>query len=351
MYAHVTKLNTDNGVVVWRGTDGSGTGVFGQVLTIPVSGTPTKVGTEFQINSYTLNDQGYSASCAVSDDHFIVTWSSAGQDGSGYGIYSQLFKFQAGTSPTKVGSEFRVNTFNTGLQGSPTITAVNDGFMITWHTEFLDSSSFAVYGKLFQFLPDTQPRAIGEEFQINTFFQNGQLSPMIAKVGPTQVLVAWISESQGTTDNDIFGQLFKINMTNFPPITTTTAAPDDDSGSSGLSSGAKAAIGIFSAIGFLYVCCGAAKSRSGGGGSSGPSITPADREANETAEWAEYRAEQAKEETDRKARKSIVKELRALEHKGVTPGPHYYPDNSGDTADHNRAKKLNQSPRQNHGCD
>ena len=42
---------------------------------------------------------------ALADGGFVVTWTSDGQDGSGYGIYGQRYAADG----TAVGSEFRVN--------------------------------------------------------------------------------------------------------------------------------------------------------------------------------------------------------------------------------------------------
>ena len=49
------------------------------------------MGSEFRVNTYTSNDQLYSSVTALADGGFVVTWSSYGQDGSGYGIYGQRY--------------------------------------------------------------------------------------------------------------------------------------------------------------------------------------------------------------------------------------------------------------------
>jgi len=47
-------------------------------------------GTEFQVNSYTANAQYSPSVIALSTSHFLVTWSSKEQDGSGSGIYGKI---------------------------------------------------------------------------------------------------------------------------------------------------------------------------------------------------------------------------------------------------------------------
>ena len=74
--------------------------------------TALRSGSEFRANTYTSSDQIYSSVTALNDGGFVVTWSSEGQDGSGYGIYGQ--RYAADGSP--VGDEFRANTYTTNAQ-------------------------------------------------------------------------------------------------------------------------------------------------------------------------------------------------------------------------------------------
>src|SRR5688572_1698217 len=77
--------------------------------------TASPVGTEFRVNTFTTGAQRTVAEAPQSlatdaDGEFVVTWSSDGQDGSGYGIFAQRYN-AAGTAS---GTEFRVNAFTTG---------------------------------------------------------------------------------------------------------------------------------------------------------------------------------------------------------------------------------------------
>ncbi|MEQ1670666.1 MAG: hypothetical protein ABL893_07405, partial [Hyphomicrobium sp.] len=53
--------------------------------------TPTPIGNDIQVNTTTANDQLYSSVTALADGGFVVTWTSLGQDGSGWGIYGQRY--------------------------------------------------------------------------------------------------------------------------------------------------------------------------------------------------------------------------------------------------------------------
>ena len=58
-----------------------------------------KIGPEFQVNTYTDNDQRNPSVTELSGGGFVVTWNSDGQDGSDYGIYGRLFEIKDKAMP------------------------------------------------------------------------------------------------------------------------------------------------------------------------------------------------------------------------------------------------------------
>lgn len=61
--------------------------------------------------------------------NFVVVWESQGQDGSGAGIFAQRFAADG----SRIGSEFQVNSYTTGDQSGPQVAAGNAGdFIVTW---------------------------------------------------------------------------------------------------------------------------------------------------------------------------------------------------------------------------
>ena len=67
---------------------------------------------------------------------------SSGQDGSGFGVYAQRYN----ASGAAVGSEFRVNTTTASNQSAPSVAVDADGdFVVAWQSSGQDGSSFGVY--------------------------------------------------------------------------------------------------------------------------------------------------------------------------------------------------------------
>jgi hypothetical protein len=132
-----------NFVVVWSssGGDGSGSGVFGQLFT--AGGSP--VGSNFQVNTYTTLNQSSPAVAANLSGEFVVAWSSPGQDGGGYGVFGQRFGADGGTA---VASEFRINRTTAADQFGPAMATAGSGrFVAAWSSSGQDGSGSGVYGQ------------------------------------------------------------------------------------------------------------------------------------------------------------------------------------------------------------
>ncbi|MCE9604990.1 MAG: DUF4347 domain-containing protein, partial [Planctomycetia bacterium] len=186
-----------NFVVAWtsNGQDGSGAGVYAQRFDT----TGNKVGGEIQVNSTTANDQLHASVAADSSGNFVVVWESLLQDGAGYGIFAQRFDASGNT----VGGEFQVNTTTFSDQRSP--SAAMDGagnFVITWSSFGQDGSGYGVYGQRY----DASGAAQGSEFQIGTATTGDQDYSSATFTGTGDFIVTWTGQDADATG--IFAQRF-----------------------------------------------------------------------------------------------------------------------------------------------
>lgn len=99
--------------IVWSSNaqDGANGGIYGKIVTI--NGIESV--SEFRINTETVNDQSVPSIATSSNGNSLVAWQSNLQDGSAYGIYAQIVS----ETGSKVGSEFRVNTYTDSDQKAP----------------------------------------------------------------------------------------------------------------------------------------------------------------------------------------------------------------------------------------
>jgi hypothetical protein len=185
-------------VVVWESADGNGVGVSGQAF--DASGVPR--GAEFQANTFTSGHQFW-AELAFSPPGFVVVWQSAGQDGGGLGVFGRRFD----AAGTPVGAEFQVNTFTSGHQGLPSISADSTGaFVVVWVSTGEGGNGGGLFGQRY----DAQGSPAGGEFLVRSFDEGPVFAPGVA-ASRHGFVAAW----QGATDGngyDIFAQRFQGDL-------------------------------------------------------------------------------------------------------------------------------------------
>jgi len=198
-FPKVAADGSGNFVVVWWSSDqdGSSYGVFGQRF----NSTGSPVGSEFRVNSYTTSSQVAPAVATEGAGNFVVVWTSRYQDGQGDGVFGQ--RFDSAGNP--VGSEFQVNSFTTGRQGSPAVAVDGSGnFVVAWESYLQDGSDPGVFGQRF----DSAGVPVGPEFQVNSYTTSGQRSPALAADGSGNFVVVWDSIGQDGSHEGVFGQRF-----------------------------------------------------------------------------------------------------------------------------------------------
>ncbi|MDH6059744.1 DUF4347 domain-containing protein [Chrysosporum bergii ANA360D] len=184
------------------------------------SDTLTKVGSEFRVNTYTLSFQNYPSVTALGDGGFVVTWQSNQQDGNDYGIYGQ--RYNADGTPN--GIEFRINTYITGAQTKPSIAALdNGGFVVTWTSWTQSTSNNEIYGQRYN--ADGTPNGI--EFRINNYSTNNQDESSVTALKDGGFVVTWTSTEQDGSGWGVYAQRYNAdgtkNGTEFRVNTHTTS--------------------------------------------------------------------------------------------------------------------------------
>ncbi|MEM6804667.1 MAG: hypothetical protein AAF696_24940, partial [Bacteroidota bacterium] len=178
----VAMDSTGNYVVVWEsfGTDGSGFGIYAQRFLTD----GTRTGTEFNINSTTIEDQRFPSVAMDQEGNFVICWMDEIKDGSGWGIYAQQYS----NTGVANGAEFLVNTTTTGHQKFPQIAMDKDGdYVITWMEIPLDGSSFQIKAQRYNFSSGAQ----GSEFPVESSTLTYQGYPQIAMAANGSFAISW----------------------------------------------------------------------------------------------------------------------------------------------------------------
>jgi hypothetical protein len=183
--------------VVWASEfqDGSEKGIYAQRY----DATGGALGGEFRVNSYTPGDQYYPA-VADAGGTLVVVWGSE-QDGGGNGVFGQRY----GPGGTPLGGEFRINSYTTGRQGSPVVASNAAGdFVVIWESFGQDESTFGIYGQRY----DATGTPLGDEFRVNSYTTDFQVTPAVAMDGGGRFVVAWRSDVQDAGGAGVFGQRY-----------------------------------------------------------------------------------------------------------------------------------------------
>ena len=184
-------------VIVWTSYDeSSGYGIYGQKYDT----NGNTLGGEFQINTVATGVPGFTPSVTtLSDGGFVVTWTAV--DGSNYGVFGQRYD----ASGNAAGSEFQVNSYISGGQTNPSVASLkNGGFVVTWESESQDGSGVGVYGQMY----NASGNASGAEFKVNTYTNNDQNSPYVHALSDGGFIVGYDSTNTGDGGIGVYFQRF-----------------------------------------------------------------------------------------------------------------------------------------------
>ena len=195
----ITTLANGNLVALWssfnQASAGSLQDVYGQLL----SPNGQKIGGEFAVNTFQVNNQRTPAIAALPAGGFVVTWVSELQRATnGVDIFARVFNANA----APVTSEFLVNS-GTNVCANPAVAASKDGtFMITWgekDTAVLNND-WDIYARRF-----TAGGSGGTTFRVNTQRFGPQFLPQIAAVRSGYQIV-WTSVGQDGSREGVYSQ-------------------------------------------------------------------------------------------------------------------------------------------------
>lgn len=192
-------------VVVWTGA--GSTGVSPDIVGQRFDSSGARNGSEFVVNTYVAGNQGEGGSSIATESTggFVVAWSSfGGHDGSGSGVFAQRFT----SSGTPAGGEFQVNVFTSGTQSIGSKKSIlfepTGGFVVVWNSQVQDGSMVGIFGRRFA----SSGAPTGGEFQVNTYTPGSQASAMLVGRAAGGFLVLWSSLGQDGSDAGLFARRY-----------------------------------------------------------------------------------------------------------------------------------------------
>lgn len=191
------SLLNGNFICLWWSSDGDDWGIYGQRY----SSNETKIGEEFRVNSYTSGYQNSPKVLVFPGGKFLITWVSRQQDGSADGIYAQLYD----SNLQPVGDEFRVNTYTNGNQNNQHLVLLKNGnFVICWQSDDQVASGTSIYAQLFT--PECEK--IGYEFRVPKILSYEQKNPQITVLDNSDYIICWLGREEHINKYLIYAKRF-----------------------------------------------------------------------------------------------------------------------------------------------
>ncbi|EGF90872.1 hemolysin-type calcium-binding repeat 2 copies family protein [Asticcacaulis biprosthecium C19] len=197
----ISLLSGGGFVVTWTsfGQDGAGYGIYLQRF----DANGVAQGTETAVNTTTVFDQANANVATLSGGDFIVSWTTWRADNT---VDTLMQRFTS--AGVKVGSETLVNTYTTLGQRNPDILAMNDGgYIIAWHSNGQDGSQWGSYFQRY----DASGVKIGGETRINVTTPGNQIEPVMVVLEDGDIAVTWQSYGQDGSGNSMVSRVFYLD--------------------------------------------------------------------------------------------------------------------------------------------
>ncbi|WP_312026992.1 calcium-binding protein [Pseudomonas sp. J452] len=223
----ITALANGGYVVAWK-VDNGGGNVDIRMQRFDAAGA--KAGSESRVNTYTTGEQDSPEITALIDGGYVVSWASYQQDGSEWGAYLQRYD----ANGAKVGVETRINTTSAGEQDGPTITSLADGgYMAVWEGNG-SGDTYGIFAQRF----NSAGAKVGGETRINSTTSGFQQDPVVTVLANGGYVVAWQSYPDDLDNNedtqapsDIYTQLYNSSgakVGSQTMVNTTTSGSQEE---------------------------------------------------------------------------------------------------------------------------
>lgn len=198
----------DGFLTIWHDDE-----IFGQ--RVDAAGMP--VGSPFQINSYTTGSAIFPDIAVDPTGRFIVVWANEGSAGSDASLNSVQAQ-RLNSDGSFLGSEFQVNTYTSDNQWFPSVsTDAEGGFTVVWQSSGPAGNSMqsSILGQRY----DSTGAPVGAEFQSSETTASGQSFPQVAVRPDSSFVVVWDASAtvQGRTfdgDGEPEGPTFRASSVN-----------------------------------------------------------------------------------------------------------------------------------------
>lgn len=160
------------------------------------------------VNSYLSSNARNPKVLSLDNGYYVASWENI-QDGSGYGIYIQIYN----TNNQKFGTELQVNSNTDSDQKNIYICQVTNGFIVIWNDNL-------VYGRMFDNYGNTKSKQF--DLSNNTMLYKNYGA--CTQISSNKFAVTWFDDTFSCCNYNIYSNIFDYSIdTIIPPIITQTS--------------------------------------------------------------------------------------------------------------------------------
>ena len=201
-FSNVAMAGDGSFAVTWTSDqDGVGQNIFARAFDANGIALATPLTGEVMVNTTAAGNQVYpDISCNLDGTSYVITWSSAGQDGDGWGVYSRLFD----QSLLATSAEILVNTTTAGDQQYSSVAMADDGsFVVTWSGRGELQNQVDDMGVYYQRF-DAAGVKSGTETRTNNSVVGNQYLSSIGSDAEGNFVIVWTGVGSGTSSTDVY---------------------------------------------------------------------------------------------------------------------------------------------------
>ncbi len=202
-----TSATSSYYLVVWDsfaedGSAPSSWGIRGQLFN---ANNCSPVDAQISINTAVAGDQQLADVAVNSNGDFLVVWQSSVASGNGFDIWARLIKFDSNTLKYVPQTEFKVNPFVLLEQSTPVVTALSDnGFLVSYRTLGEDEDKFAIKAQRL----DAALALVPNDWIVNISTTGDQQNPAVAALPNGGYVILWDSPGQDGSGTGVIGRRF-----------------------------------------------------------------------------------------------------------------------------------------------
>lgn len=187
------SISPSGGYVVWEDNASDGQGTAIGMLRLDSNFSPVNLSS--RANQTAAGNQQRPQVLSLPGGGAVLAWQGGPQ-----GLQSIFARILMANGTFSTTTDIKVNTYTNTTQFNPALTVLSNGnIVVTWSSQDQDGHQSGVFARVLT----SSGQFVGAPFQINQVSLYDQHNPVVSGLGNGNFVVAWISDNQGLTPEQL----------------------------------------------------------------------------------------------------------------------------------------------------